>query len=67
MRSFSQERIMKMQCELLVSNWRDPKTIARMKENLERISHGSSPHTGGALNFGLEKAFEVKRRKAGRR
>lgn len=65
MRSSSQQKIKEMQCELLVSNFRDPKTIARMKENLGRISDGSSPHCGGMLKLGLKKAFEVKQRKAG--
>jgi len=60
--SFSQEKIMEMECDLLVSNFRDPITIALVKENIERISDGSSPHRTGALKLGLKKAFELKKR-----
>ncbi|KAF9646805.1 hypothetical protein BDM02DRAFT_3118097, partial [Thelephora ganbajun] len=41
-----QERIMEMQCELLTSKFRDPKTIGLVKENIGRISDGSSSHCG---------------------
>jgi hypothetical protein len=59
--SSSQEKIMEMQCELLVSNFNDPKTIRLVKENIARISDGSSPHCGGSLKLGLKKAFELRR------
>ena len=62
-RSFSQEKIMEMQCELLISNISDPKTIKRMKEIIGYISDGSSSHSAGALKLGLKKAFELKKRK----
>jgi len=52
---------MEMECELLISNFKDPKTIALVKENIGRISDGSSPHCGGALKLGLKKAVELKR------
>ena len=61
--SFSQENITEMQCELLVSDFRDPKTIALVKETIERISDGSSPHSGGVLKLGLKKAIEFKKKK----
>jgi hypothetical protein len=54
---------MEMQCDLLTSNFKDPKTIGRMKENIGRISDGSSPHCGGPLKLGLKKAFELKKQK----
>ena len=60
--SFSQEKIMKMECELLISNLKDPKTIALVKEKIGHISDGSSPHCAGALNLGLEMAFELKKK-----
>ncbi|KAF9650020.1 hypothetical protein BDM02DRAFT_3128017 [Thelephora ganbajun] len=58
-----QEKIMEMQCELLISSFRDPKTIGLVKENIGHISDGSSSHCGGALKLGLKKAFELKKRK----
>lgn len=54
---------MEMQCELLVSNFSDPKTIALVKENIGRIYDGSSPHCAGVLKLGLKKAFELKKQK----
>ena len=59
--SFSQKRIMEMECELLVSNLKDPKIIALMKENIRCISDGSSTHCAGALKLVLKKAFELKK------
>ena len=61
--SFSQEKIMEMECELLVSNFKNQKTIALVKENIGRISDGSSPHCADALKLGLKKAFELKKQK----
>ncbi|KAF9650018.1 hypothetical protein BDM02DRAFT_3128015 [Thelephora ganbajun] len=58
-----QEKIMEMQCELLISNLRDQKTIRLVKENIGHISDGSSSHCGGALKLGLKKAFELKKKK----
>ena len=58
----SQEKIMEMQCELLVSNFKDPKTIAHMKENIKRISDGSSSHSIRALKLGFKKALDLKRK-----
>jgi len=59
--SFSHKEIMEMQCELLVSNFKDPKTIGLVKDNIGRISDGSSSHCAGALKLGMKKAFEKKR------
>jgi len=54
---------MEMQCELLVSNISDPKTIQRMKEIIGHISDGSSSYCADALKLGLQKAFELKKQK----
>ena len=59
--SFSHEKIMEMECELLISSFRHPKTIALVKENIGRISDGSSSHCAGALKLGLKKAAEFKK------
>ena len=60
--SGSQKRITEMQFDLLISHFKNPKTIALVKENIGRISDGSSSHSADALNLGLNKAFELKRR-----
>ena len=52
---------MEMECDLLVSNFNNLKTVERMKENIRRISEGSSSHSAGALKLGLEKAFDLRR------
>lgn len=57
----SQKEIMEMECDLLISNFKNPKTIALVKENIERISEGSSSHCVGALGLVLEKAFKFKK------
>jgi len=59
----SQEKIMEAQCELLISNFKNPKTIALVEENIRRISDGSASHCAGALKLGLKKAFELKKQK----
>lgn len=61
--SFSQKEIMEMQCDLPVSKFKDPKTIALVKENIRQTSDGSSSHRASALELGFEKAFELKRQK----
>ena len=60
-RPFSQEKIMEIQCNLLISSFKDPKTIRLMKENITRSSDGSSSHSAGAVKLGLKKAFELRR------
>ena len=59
----SQEKIMEMECELLTSSFKDLKTVALMKENMGRISDGSSSYRAGALQLGFKKAFELKKQK----
>jgi len=56
---------MEMQCDLLISNFKNTKTIALMKGTIEHISDGSSPHCGGALKLGFKKAFELKKQERG--
>ena len=58
---FSQEKIVDMQCDILISNLKNPKTIALMKENIGNMSDGSSSYCGGALKLGFKKAFELKK------
>lgn len=57
MRSFSQKEILEMECDLLISNFKVPKTIGLVKHNIRQISEGSSPHCAGALKLGLDKAL----------
>jgi hypothetical protein len=52
---------MEMQCDLLVRNLKNPKTIALVKENIRHISDGSSSHCAGTLDLVLEKAFQPKK------
>lgn len=59
----SQDKIMEMQCELLISKFNNPKTIELVKENIEHISDGSSSHCADALKLGLKKAFDLKKQK----
>jgi len=54
-----------MQCDLLISDFKNPTTIALMQENIGKISDGSSPHSANALKFGFKKAFELKKRNSG--
>ena len=56
---------MEMECELLVSKFRHPETIALVKENIGRISDGSSSYRTGALKLGLKKAFALKKQRRG--
>jgi len=60
---FSQEKILEMQCDLLISTFQDPKTIKDVKGSIGHISDGSSSHCADALNLGLEKAFNLKKKK----
>ena len=62
-RLFSQGKIMEMECEVLISNFKDPKTIALVKENVGQISDGSSSHRASALKLVLKKGFELKKQK----
>ena len=60
---FSQGKIMEMECEVLISSFKDPKTIALVKENVGQISDGSSSHRASALKLVLKKGFELKKQK----
>ena len=51
-----------MECDILISNLKNPEITALMKENVGNMSDGSSSHYTGALKLGLEKAFELKKR-----
>ena len=57
---FRQEKIMEMECEVLISNFKNAKTIDLVNENIGRISSGSSSHSANALKLGLKKAFDLK-------
>ena len=59
----SQGKIMEMECEVLISNFKDPKTIALVKESVGQISDGSSSHRASALKLVLKKGFELKKQK----
>ena len=63
--SFSQGKLMEMECELLVSKFRNPNTITLVRENIGQISDGSSSYRTSALKLGLKKAFELKRQQRG--
>ena len=52
-----------MHCDCLISNFKDPKTIALVKENIRHIPEGSLSHTAGALNLVFKKTFELKKKK----
>ena len=54
-----------MECELLISNFKDQKTIGIMKEKIRHISDGSSTHCACALKLGFKKAIELKKRGKG--
>ena len=60
-RPSSHKEIMEMQCDLLMSNSRDPKTIMLVKRNIGHIFDGSLPHCANSLKLGLKKAFDLKR------
>ena len=55
--SFSRDKIMEMQCDLLISNFRNPATITLMQENIGRISDGPSSHHASPLKLGFKKAL----------
>ena len=63
--SSSHKDIMEMQCDLLTSDFKDPKTIDLVKKNIEQISDGSLPHRADSLNLGLRKAFNLKKQGSG--
>ena len=52
---------MEMECELLISNFKNPKTIDLVNDNIGSISDGTSSHSANALKLGLKKAFDLKK------
>ena len=65
MHLFSQEKITRMEGELLNLNLKDPKLIAVVSGNIGQAVSGSSSHLADALKFGLEKGIEFQRRRRG--
>jgi len=59
----SHKDIQEMQFDLLISNSKNPKTIALVKENIGHISDGSLSHCAESLKLGLKKAFDLKKQK----
>ena len=57
----SQDKIMEMECELLISSFKNPRTVELVNENIRRMADGSSSHTANALKLGLKKAFDLKK------
>ena len=49
-----------MECDLLISCFKNPETIELVNENIRRIADGSSSHSAHALKHGLKKAFDLK-------
>jgi len=56
----SHNDVHEMQCDLLISNFKNPKTIALVKENIEHTSDGSLPHRADSLKLALKKAFKYR-------
>jgi hypothetical protein len=56
---------MGMESELFIPNLNNPKLITLVRENIGRISNGSSSHCAGALTLGFEKAVELKKKSKG--
>ena len=59
----SRKEVLEMQCNLLISDFKDPKTIALVKETIRGTSNGFCLHRAGALQLGFEKAFELRKKK----
>ena len=52
-----------MECDILVANSKGRRTLSLVKQNIQLISDGSSPHCGDALKLGFEKALKRKKEK----
>lgn len=61
----SQDKIMEMECELLIKSFKNPNTVDLVNENIGRIADGSSSHSADALKLGLKKAFDLKKQPPG--
>ena len=53
---------MNIQWDLVIPNFKDPKTIALVRGKVEDASFGSSSHRAGVLKVALKKAFELKKK-----
>ena len=62
-RSFSQGELMDFQWDLLIANFKDPKTVALVRDRVEDISPDSSSHRASVLKVALKKAFELKKKR----
>ena len=60
--SFSQEELMDFQWDLLIANFKDPKTVALVRDRVDDISPDSSSHRASVLKVALKKAFELKKK-----
>ena len=58
---FSQKEITKTQCDLLVPNLKNPKTIALVKEDIKNMSDRSPSRCVDVLVTVLEEVFEFKK------
>lgn len=56
---------MEMECEIFISNLKNPELVSLVDKNIRRISDGTSPHCAGALKLGLKKAVELKKQSMG--
>ena len=62
--SFSQEKLMDMQWDLLVAKPNNPGIVALIRDKIEdSISPWSSSHRAGVLKVALKKAIELKKKK----
>ena len=61
--SFSQENILEVRWDLLISDFREPKTVALVRGNIGHVFDGSLPHCADTLKLGLRKAFNSKKQR----
>ena len=61
----SQDKIMEMECDLLISGFKSPKTIELVNEYIGRMADGSCSHSAKALKLGLQKAIDLKKQPPG--
>ena len=59
--SFSQENILEARWDLLISDFREQKTVALVKGNIGHVFDGSLSHCADTLKLGLRKAFDSKK------
>ena len=61
--SSSHGEVVEVECDLLTSNFRDPKATALVKDKIGHIFDGSLSQCAGSLKLGLRNAFETKKQK----